>query len=346
MTTMHVAVDASGWGAEERGVAAASRRLWSAYVARAAAPTTALAPLHPKRGAARVAWQQFVLPSLARTAAVDLLHCPSYTVPLAARCRTILTVHDLIASTHPRLAGWKNALHLRLLVARSVVRASAVCVPTDVVRTALLRGAGVDAARVFVVPWGVDEFTPIDRGHAIDAVRKRFGIDEPFVFFCGCIEPKKNLPAAVAAANAAGLPLVAAGPWIASSARIAASITGRWRYAGYVTTAELRNLYSAASAFVFPSLVEGFGLPPLEAMACGTPVVASDDPALREICGGAAVHVPHGDGESLATSLRRVVRDPHLHAGLAARGRARAAEFEWRRAAAAFSAAVDYACAH
>jgi len=358
---MHIAVDGSFWGGQERGVAAATRRLWSAYLKRiprqqvtvfapesleAGMPGGTIIPTGPMHGATRVLWQQLVLPQRVRDLSIDLLHCPCYTAPLAASCRMLVTVHDLIALTHPRLAGWRNSLHLRLLVGQSVRRADAVCVPTEFVRRALVERFAIPAAKVFVVPWGVDaELTPMSRDVATYHVRRRFGVDEPFVLYCGCIEAKKNLGAAMEACAEAGILLLMAGPSTSGSAELLARAScsrGGWRYLGYVPVSDLSALYSAAIALVSPSHVEGFGIPAVEAMQCGCPVIASDDPALREVCGGAAVHVACCDPSVLAAALQSVATDRTLREELTARGLARAAHFSWETAAGRFAEALRY----
>lgn len=358
----HIAVDGSSWGGQERGVAVAGRRLWSALLARTAARVTVLAPaefgarmpaafhvaLPALKGAARLRWQQLVLPGVVRARQIEILHCPCYTAPLSASCKLVVTVHDLIAFTHPRLAGWRNALHLRLMAGHSVRRADAVCVPTDVVRRSVIERFALPPGKVFVVPWGVDaELVPLGKDEAARVVRNRFGVDEPFALFCGCIEAKKNLPAAIRACEDAGLLLLAVGPVVAGSAavlsRAGPAENTRWRYLGYVPAAELSALYSAAVALVYPSHVEGFGLPPVEAMRCGCPVVASDSPAVREVCAGAALHVAPSDMAALASAIRAIATDRGLRESLEARGKARAAAFTWAVATERFGEALAFA---
>jgi glycosyltransferase involved in cell wall biosynthesis len=356
---MHIAVDGSVWGGHARGVALSTRRLWSSYLPflgpaqttvfapsteRAWLPSSAFVPIHAWRGAARMLWQQCLLPLHLRRRKVDLLHSPCYTVPAGASCRLIVTVHDLIAWTHPELAGRRNALHLRALVGSSIHRANAVCAPTEAVRRAIIERFAVSPRKVFVVPWGVDsEIEPRPREEAAAFVRERFGVDEPFALFCGCIEPKKNLRTAIRAAHEAGVLLLIAGPVVDASRAILPGNRERCRYLGYVTARELGALYSATEALLFPSFIEGFGLPAVEAMRCGCPVIASEHPVLREVCGGAALHAEHSDVAAFAAHLRRVQSDASLRQALIARGRERAATFTWTAAAEHFARAVRFA---
>ena len=355
-----IAVDGSFWGGQERGVAVSTRQLWRALLERPlASRATVFAPsapaweadrtshvaVGPLSGARRVFWQQLVLPVLLRARGIDLLHCPCYTAPLAASCRLVVTVHDLIAWTHPDHAGRANALHLRTMVAASVRRAHAITVPTDVVRRAVIDHFGVSSSKIFVVPWGVDaEIVAWPREDAAREVREQFGVDEPFVMFCGCIERKKNLSAALHAAADAGLPLLVVGPWLRGSAAMVAN-TGqaRWRYLGYVPARTLGALYSAATVLVLPSHVEGFGIPAIEAMRCRCPVITSATPALEEVCGGAALHVAASDAAGLAGAINAVRSDHTLRHSLVARGVERAAHFTWAAAVDRFSDALAHA---
>jgi glycosyltransferase involved in cell wall biosynthesis len=354
----HIAIDGSSWGGQERGVAVATRRLWAALTGDeasaaagdggAAAMASVLRPGSGKlNGVRRIAWQQFALPRLVRSREVDLLCCPSYTAPLGLSSRLLVFVHDLIAWTHPRLAGWGNVFHLRLLVGEAVRQADAVCVPTETVRRAVLDRFGVRGDKLFVVPWGCgDEIAFVPRDLAQRQVGLRFAIDEPFVLFCGCLEPKKNVAAAIRACAEAGILLVIVGPSIpGSAAQLAAGGTNgaRWRYLGYVSPGELSALYSCASLLLFPTIVEGFGIPLVEAMACRCPVVTSTAEAVREVCGNAAIHVPADDLEALARSVRLVCDDRALRDEMVGRGAERAASFTWAAAAERFRDAIGHA---
>jgi len=360
---VHIAVDGSSWGGQERGVAVATRRLWFAFLEAASlGHVTTFAPqscarfmstgsffaVGPLSGMRKFVWQQIQLPPLLRSRHVDLLFCPCYTIPIGGNCRTVVSVHDLIALSHWNLVGWKNAVHFRITLGRSIKQADAVCVPTEFVRSQIIARFGVPKKKVFVVPWGVNsEIERTPRSEAEIKIWTRFGIDRPFVLFCGCIEAKKNVEAAIRGCAMAGLPLVVAGPWISSShaivSRLEPSLSRCWRYVGYVSTGELSALYSAAIALVVTSHSEGFGLPAVEAMRCGCPVIATDAPAVREVCRGAAIHVDARDPVQLACTLRELVGSPSFRSELSLRGLARAKELTWRRAAASFSEAVAFA---
>jgi len=361
MESLHIAADGSSWGGEERGVAVAARRLWTAFLDqspsvratvfvpadfRAEMRNVAVVAVPRFGGAGRFIWQQLALPWLARRHRVDVLVCPCYTAPVVYSGKLVLFVHDLIAWTHPRLAGWRNASHLQLTVGTALRKAAAICVPTQVVKDSIIRRFGAPPDKLFVTPWGVDAgIVQMPRQVAEEHIRLRFGIEMPFAFFCGCVEPKKNLAFAVRAAAAAGILLLAAGPLVAGSQRQMppGAAAESFRHLGHVSERDLSALYSAAVALLVPSLAEGFGIPALEAMRCGTPVIASDIPALREVCGGSALLLPLHDPSLWADALRRIIQDSSLHCDLAARGLTRAAPFTWTAAVARFREAVEYA---
>ena len=295
--------------------------------------------------AARIAWEQLVLPGLLKADGVDVLHAPGYVMPLRALVPTVLTVHDVIALKFPHLASRSNALHYRLLLPRSVRRARVVVASSETTKRDIVDLIRVDPAKVRVVSAGCDPLfehaaTPAER----EQVARTYGLPERFLLFVGNVEPKKGLAvllAALAQLEASGRwehPLVVAGGKSWRRGRALAGLDaldeGRHvRFCGYVAREHLPALYALADLFVFPSLYEGFGFPPLEAMACGTPVVCSDAPALRETVGDAALIVPAQDAAALAAALRDVVEDEALRRGLAAKGTERVKAFSWARTA-------------
>ena len=178
------------------------------------------------------------------------------------------------------------------------------------------------------------------RTAASQKVREWFGIDQPYLFFVGRLEPKKNIFEVLEAARRLGqLLVVAGGPgWRRREidAVMRAVSRGHCRYVGYVTPSALSALYASAVAFVFPSHDEGFGIPVMEAMACGVPVVTSDVPALREICANSAIHVPAKDTCALTEALREVIKDSRLRTELIRKGQLRSQHFTWERSARCF----------
>ncbi|OQO90214.1 glycosyl transferase [Saccharomonospora piscinae] len=265
----------------------------------------------------------------------DAVHAPTpLAPPRAPRGRSLsVTVHDTVPWTHPGTLTARGARWHRAMVARAVRRADAVFVPTRAVAGDLARRLTVRAP-LHVAGHGVTD---------LGAPEPVPGLPERYVLAVGTVEPRKGLDvlvAAMAAPAAPDVPLLLVGRpgWGGlDPERLAAEhglAPGRVRLLGGLGDAELATVLAGASVVAVPSLAEGFGLPVLEAMAAGVPVVHTDDPALAEVSAGAAVVVPRGDANALAAGLRRVLAEPHLAAELAAAGAARAADFTWRDSAA------------
>jgi glycosyltransferase involved in cell wall biosynthesis len=287
---------------------------------------------------ARIGWTQLLAGRAARAAGADLLHGVHYELPLRARLPLVVTVHDLTMLTHPE---WHEASKVRYFgwaIRRAVAAARRVLCVSAATADDLGVLLGVPRDRVDVTPLGTD-LRPAP-AEAVEAVRRRLGIDGPYLLGLGTVEPRKDLPALVRAfaALAGELPhrLVVAGlaGWGAGAlaAAVAASGVGeRILLAGYVPEAEKAALLTGAEVFVYPSRYEGFGLPVLEAMACGTPVVTTTGGSLPEVAGDAAVVVEPGDHGALAAAIAKLADDPAARQDAAARGRARAAGFTWER---------------
>lgn len=273
----------------------------------------------------------------------DLFHAPGYVAPRNLPIPSVLTLYDLIALKHPELAKWTNVRHYRRRLPRAARAAARIIVPLECVARDVVEHLGVERERVRVVPLGVDaRLKPPSRDERT-RVRHRYDLPHPFLLFVGNIEPKKGLDTLIGAfarLRAGGLPheLAIAGKrgWkCGETLRLPAElgIADAVRFLGYVEEGDLAGLYGASELFIFPSLVEGFGLPPLEAMACGVSVVTSDAEALVETTGDAAEHVPAGDAEKLAETIEHLLHDAAARERLCAAGLARAAQFTWPRAA-------------
>ena len=282
--------------------------------------------------------EHFELPRIARRGGASLYHAPHYVLPVFLRGPAVVTIHDLIHLRHPEfLPGRAARAYARFMLRRSFERAARVITVSAAARGELLDTFGGDPGRVVVVPNGIDErFFAAVPEHVLRELRTHLGLPGRFVLYAGNVKPHKNLERLVDAmahlvsqGAAEGVDLVLAGASREKSAALCERATrrgigGRVRALGWLEHEDLRALLPLATVFVFPSLVEGFGLPPLEAMASGVPVVAAGIPALQEVCGGAARHVDPLDVESIAAGIAAVLTDGPLHAELSARGLERA----------------------
>jgi glycosyltransferase involved in cell wall biosynthesis len=298
---------------------------------------------------ARLLFQQVALPAMALGARLDVVHSPSFIMPLLrGRQRHLLTVYDMTFFSHPEChQALRRSGPYRWAILTSLRRAHLVSVPSRSTRDAVLRFVpDVGPEKLRVVPPGIDsDFSPRSSDE-VRELRRRLGLERPYVLYLGTLEPRKNLPRLVEAfARLARRPgrdeqLVLAGVLGWDSEPLLAAIAGsgmpeRIRRLGYVDGADLPALLTGAELFVYPSLEEGFGFPPLEAMACGTPTVASDTSSLAENLAGAAELVPPTDVDVLAETVARLLADPARRVELGRRGLERAAAFRWEATAAA-----------
>ncbi len=291
----------------------------------------------------RLLHQQLGLPRQLATAGCDLLHAAGYLCPRRPGRPVVLTVFDLIAWSHPHLCRRSTVLNYRLQLPGAVARACRLIVPSVHVRDDLARRFPAAAERIRVVPLAVDErFAAAPAAGEGEALRRAYGLPAQFILFVGQIEPKKNVPgllrgyAELRRLAPSAPPLVVAGSrgWEpVDPGRLAAElgIAGQVVLPGFVAREDLPALYRAAELFVFPSLCEGFGLPPLEAMAAGTAVVVADRDSLPEVVGDAGLLADPCSPTALAGAMGELLANPERRVALAVAGRQRAAQFTWRR---------------
>ncbi len=305
----------------------------------APAPRIELRPVVPDRTRLqRILWEQLALPARLRRERAPLLHAPAYVAPLAAPCPVVLTVHDLHVYTHPRLCTAANRLHYRLLLPFNLRRAAAIVTYSAAVRDELLRRFPATAGRLHLIPPGLPErFRHPVPAAATAAVRARWQLPPRFLLFVGDLAPRKNLDGVRAAfaelrAQNPSLALVIAGA-AQHGHRLPPAAAGEIRL-GYVPAEALPPLYALAEALLFPSFDEGFGLPALEAMACGCPVIGSPG-GVAELCGAAALICDPAQPATIAAAAQTLLHNPALRTQLRAAGLQRAAPFTWERAVAA-----------
>jgi glycosyltransferase involved in cell wall biosynthesis len=302
-------------------------------------------------------WEHFVLPRIAARRSVDVIHGPAFLIPTGPTpMAKVVTVHDLVAFVQRETIPRRYALYMRWLIRRAVRAADRVLTDSESVRRNVLQVLHADPARVEAIPLGVSSrFVPAVPAE-VERIRARLGLVRPYLLFVGNLEPRKNLPGLLAAFRrlqrrhpgpielaVAGQIAWKSGPLVAALA--ADDLEGSVRRLGYVAAEDLPALYSGAEAFVFPTFWEGFGLPVLEAMACGTPVVASNTSSIPEVAGDAAVLVDPASPEAIAEGILGVIGSASRAAELRRAGLDHAARFGWRRTALGTLAAYRAAAA-
>jgi glycosyltransferase involved in cell wall biosynthesis len=295
------------------------------------------------RPVVRILWEQVLQPAALRRAGVELLHSLAFAPALLWRGRSVVSFMDLSFLRFPRAFNRGNRLYLTTMAHAAVRRADHLLTISEHTRQELLRLLGAAPERVSVTYCGVDAaFQPLDEAD-VRAFRARHNLPDRFLLYLGTLEPRKNVPRLLEAyarlrRRGAAPPLVLAGArgWGRDDldARVRALGLGdAVRLLGYVPPPELPLCYNAADVFVYPSLYEGFGLPPLEALACGTPVVASNTSSLPETLGDAALLVDPRDPAALADAVGTALADAPLRARLRAAGLERTRRFTWRQMA-------------
>lgn len=309
----------------------------------------------PRAGPSRPTplWMQAAVPRVARRERFDLVHFTNSTAPVALATPYVTTIHDLSLVRFPETHPARRRLYQGTLLGHSARRARRVITISEASARDVVELLGVPPSRVAVTPLAADERFRPAAAHEVAAARARHGLDGRYVLYVGNVEPRKNLVRLVDAFERAAPPdatLAIAGglAWLSSKVerRVAAYRgPGAVRLLGYVADEDLPALYSGAEAFAYVSLWEGFGLPVLEAMACGTPVVASRVASIEEVAGGAALLADPLDVDEIAGALATALGDAGARERLAAAGLARAAEFSWaesaRRTIEVYRAAIE-----
>jgi len=299
-----------------------------------------------------ILWQRLRLPVPVQlvTGPLDLFHSPDFVLPPTGRTPAILTVHDLSFLRVPQffVPGFRE--YLEKAVSRAVKRARHILADSESTRHDLVELLGVEAERVSVLYPGVESrFQPVQDVDDLNRVVARYDLPERFVLGLSTLQPRKNFDGLIKAfgqllaehgdgPEVADLHLVIGGGkgWMYDDVLAmveGAGLSGRVRFPGFVDDADLPALYTLATAFAFPSWYEGFGIPVLEAMACGTPVVTADNSSLPEAAGDAALLVDAADTDALAGSLFRLLADEALRARLLPVGQAQAKRFTWESSA-------------
>ncbi|MBI3733361.1 MAG: glycosyltransferase family 4 protein [Chloroflexi bacterium] len=297
-----------------------------------------------RRPLGRIIWEQTALPLATFTERLSLLHALAFVRPVIAACPVVITIYDLSFERMPERFPLFQRLYLRSLTRYSARRAARLITISESTKNDVVQFCGVPPDKVVVTYCGVDEpYRPLSTGE-VERFRAEKGLPAHFILYLGTLEPRKNVANLVRAY--AALPrngperpkLVIAGGkgWGYDDVFAAVEQTGVQSdviWAGYVPQSELPLWYNSADLFVFPSWFEGFGLPVLEAMACGVPAITSNVSSLPEVAGDAALTVPPADTRALSEAMERALYDLPLRAQMRERGLRQAQSFSWKRTA-------------
>jgi len=287
-------------------------------------------------------WWSIGLPSHLKRNPVALFHGTNYEVPLRAECPTVVTIHDLSLLLHSSTHEARAVRRSRLLLPLMARKATLIVTPSELVRDEVCEHLKVRPEKVFAIPLAPrGSFTPMPSAQTIET-RRRLGIEDEFLLFVGTIEPRKNLLTLVKALEEV-LRTTELRPQVVVAGKVGwksdellshldrSPARERVHFVGFLPDEDLRALYSCCRAFIYPSLYEGFGLPPLEAMACGAPVIASRVPSIKE---SVARIISATDSEGLARNVIELLREDQARQLLFVRGLKHAQEFSWQRTAA------------
>jgi glycosyltransferase involved in cell wall biosynthesis len=297
----------------------------------------------------KVIWEQFTAPHAAHKAQADLFHVPYFAPPLFPRTPTIVTIHDVIPL---RLLAYQPAGKVKAymsLVARAAHHATMIITVSEHAKQDMIDAIKIPPERIRVIYEAAgDEYHPITDPQIQAAARQRYGIGERYIFYLGGLDQRKNVPQLIHAFAhlyaqigdpdlqlvVSGNPDKQRGPLFPDPRPVAADLgmSGQIIYR-FIEDEDKPVLYSGASLFVFPSLYEGFGLPPLEAMGCGAPVICSNRTSLPEVVGDAAISIDPQDTRALVAAMYQVLTDQTLQADLRARSLRQAAQFSWLKTA-------------
>jgi len=293
----------------------------------------------------RFIWDQFSFPKLAAKAKVDILHQPCFSAPLLYRGKVVLTIHDLVSHYFPQNMPNGSRLYFSKWMPLTYGRAQKIIAISENTKKDIISLLNIPESKIVVIHSAVgSEFKPITDKAQIAAVKAKYKTGEKFILDVGTLEPRKNLPFLVKAYYEAlksgkidhNLVLTGKKGWYYEGLFDLIKelkLEDRVILPGYVSDEDLPVLYNAADLFCFPSLYEGFGFPPLEALSCGTPVIAANNSSIPEIVGQAGILLPIDSEKVWAENIIKVLTDEKLHQELSKLGLEQAKKFSWEKTA-------------
>lgn len=297
-----------------------------------------------RKPGSRLIWEQTQLTKLVHRTQIDLLHSLHYTRPFQLPCASVVTFHDMTFFLFPQLHTRARRLYFPTVMKLSARRADAIISVSESTRKDAIRLLGIDPARIFTAHLGVDSsFQPISDQVQLSQIAEKYDLPDRFILYVGTIEPRKNLPLLIKAyreivtrGTEHKLVLVGNYGWMYEEVLTLIeelNLSEFIHLPGYVSQSELPLVYNLAELFVYPTIYEGFGLPVLEAMACGVPVITSRIASLPEVVADAGILIPVDDIEALSEAMRQVLLDNNLKQKLIHDGMLQAKKFSWERTA-------------
>jgi glycosyltransferase involved in cell wall biosynthesis len=287
--------------------------------------------------------EQWTLPLELAALDIDVLHSPDFIPPFHSQVGSVITIHDLAFLLYPQFLTPESARYYGQ-IDEAVHRADHIVAVSESTRDDIMQLLGVPGERITVIYEAANPLCrPMDREEVSISLEKHYGITDDYLLFVSTIEPRKNLPNLLRAfrqlvnrGREENLLVVGRKGWLFDEVMEVTEclhLSDRVRFMGQVEAEQLVLLYNGARALVYPSFYEGFGLPPLEAMACGTPAVVSNVSSLPEVVGDAALQVDPDDEDGIAEAMERILEDEELRGRLVQRGLERSRQFSWERAA-------------
>lgn len=290
----------------------------------------------------RILWEQFKLPKLLRQMGIDILHSPGFIAPLRMTAKSVVTIHDMTFFSHPQYHTKFKRFYFKKMIPLTAKKAAVIIADSENTKKDICKYLDADKQKIAVIHLGVGkDFKKIDAGKAKKFISRKYGIKNKFILFVGMIEPRKNLQRLVDAflqlkEHELKLVIVGKKGWqmdeffkMIKELKLEDSII----FPGYVPDDDLVKFYNAAEVFVYPSMYEGFGIPVLEALACGCPVITSNTSSMPEITGPAAVLINPADTQDIKKAMQKLLKNEQLRKTLSEQGIEQAKKFSWQKTA-------------